>query len=873
VSPVTVATPAATSPTEATQAAEASTTTSRTSSSRQRSSPPKPAAKAAAEAAAPAGEASAAPAAPSLPTPQAPAVAILPAAPAAPKRDETTTPAESASPVPAEPAPPVVAERPVLPNTYSAHVAAGVLPGPTGAEDRATYVAADHITGLNDVEVIATGNADLRKLNKRLTADKITYWEADAEVEATGNVRLMQDQDLMEGPYLRMKTEHETGYFDKPTYRIKREPKLASAQPGLFAEAVYPGEKPLVPMRPGSTGSGSAERIDFLGQDRLQFSDATYSTCEPAAGNDPDWYARASSFDLDYNDEEGIGRNTAVFFKGVPILYSPWLSFSLNHRRRSGLLAPSFGSTTLGGQHYAQPIYWNIAPNRDATITPRIMSKRGMLVAGEFRYLDPMYSGTVNGQYLPNDKLTGTSRNSLSLTHTQNLGYGFAGNLAYNSVSDYRFLSDLSNSVIGGTQTNLLKQGILTYGASWWSASLMAQAYQTLQDPALDPLKLNEPYRRLPQLTLTANRSDLPLGGVFAFNSEHVQFRHPTRTEASRFTIYPQVSLPVVTTATYITPKIGYHATSYDLSRQGAGVPAKQSRGVPIFSIDSGVTFERNTDWFGRNFTQTLEPRLHYLYVPVRDQNAIPVFDTGLTDFNFATIFAENRYGGGDRIGDANQLTGMVTSRLLDPDTGAELIRGAFGQRVYFTTQKVGLPATPTTPAEVLRTNRQTDLLAALSGRVAPNTYADAGVQYNPNFSRTERLTLSARYQPDLGRVLNASYRYSRDILGQIDLSAQWPLWGRWNAVGRVNYSTKEKRLIENLAGLEYDAGCWAVRGVVQQFATISGTANRSIMFQLELKGLSTIGVGDSVTGLLKRNIPGYGIISPAATSGTIAAN
>lgn len=813
--------------------------------------------------------------APSSPLPGAPATVALPVVPASARRESANAaPADSsaklAAPAPAATEPPVVAERPALPPTYSAHASAGLLRGPASTDDNATYIAADHITGLNDVEVVASGNADLRKLNKRLTADRITYWEAESEVEAAGNVRLTQDQDLMEGPYLRMKTEEQTGYFDQPSYRIKREPKLKKELQTVFDTAVYPGEKPVVPVLPGSTGSGTAARIDFEGQDRFRFTDATYSTCEPAAGADPDWQARASSFELDYNDEAGVGRNTAVYFKGVPILYSPWLGFSLNNRRRSGLLAPSFGSTTLSGNHYAQPVYWNIAPNRDATITPRFMTKRGTMLGGEFRYLDTDYNGTFFGQYLPGDKLTGTNRHSVSLAHTQNLGHGFAGNLAYNAVSDYRFFSDLSNSIIGGTQTNLLKQGVLTYGAGWWSAQLMAQAYQTLQDPVLDPLKLNEPYRRLPQATLTASRSDLPFGSVFGFNSEFVAFRHPTRIEADRFTVYPQVSLPIVTSATYVTPKIGFHSTRYGLSRQGAGVPDKHARDIPIFSIDSGIAFERSTEWFGRGFTQTLEPRLHYLYVPYRDQSAIPVFDTGLADFNFATIFAENRYGGGDRIGDANQLTGMAVSRLLDPDTGAELIRGAIGQRTYFSAQRVGLPATLTTPAETLRTERSTDLLASLSGRVAPNTYADAGMQYNPRLSRTERLSLSARYQPDVGRVLNAGYRYNRNTLGQIDISAQWPLWQRWNGVARVNYSTKDKRLIENLAGLEYDAGCWAVRAVVQQFATIAGPANRSFMLQLELKGLANIGVGDSVTGLLKRNIPGYGVISPAATSATL---
>ena len=766
-------------------------------------------------------------------------------------------PASEAAPAIQTHLPPEVAEKPALPPTYSAHAAAGLL---RDKNDEATYVSADRIYGVNDVQLVAEGNADLRKQNRRVTADKLTYWETEKEVEAIGKVRLSQDADIIEGPYLRMKTEQQTGYFDQPSYSITREARKVKTQPGVWDTAVYPGEKPLVNVPVVSVGSGSAERLDFEGKDKFRFTNGSYSTCQAPAGKEPDWYVRADSFSLDYDAEEGVGRNAAIYFQGMPIIYTPWMSFTLNNKRRSGLLTPSLSSSTVNGLSYAQPIYWNIGPDKDATFTPRVMAKRGTLLQGEFRYMSPTYAGTIQGQILPNDRITNKQRDALSLSHIQNFGHGFSGNFQYNSISDYSFMSDLAGSLTSNAQTNLLRQGTITYGASWWSAAMTAQAYQTLQNPNL-PLVV-EPYKRLPQITLNANRSDLPFGSVFNFGSEYVKFRSPTLIEGTRVSAYPQISLPLVTAATYITPKIGFHTSSYDLSRQGTGIPNRISRSVPIVSVDSGITFERPTEWFNRGFTQTLEPRLHYLYVPVRDQNNIPVFDTGLTDFNFGTIFSENRYGGGDRIGDANQVTAMVTSRLLDTDSGAEIIRGALGQRTYFTTQQVGLPATASTPAEVLRTDRRADLLGALSGRIAPNLYADYGVQYNPRLSRTDRQTVSARYQPDAARMINASYRYTRDLLGQVDVSTQWPLWKRWSAVARVNYSTREKRLIENLAGLEYDDGCWAFRVVVQQYATAAQTTQRALMFQLELKGLSSIGVGDNASSLLKRNIPGYGIIS-----------
>ncbi|MDP2821685.1 MAG: LPS assembly protein LptD [Sulfuritalea sp.] len=759
--------------------------------------------------------------------------------------------------------PPQVAERPALPPLYSAHVAARELPEPRllgtagvmpwlkqPGELLPTFIAADHITGKNDVEVVADGNVELRKRNSILQSDRLTYWQEADEMEAAGNVRLSRDGDRMRGPKMRMKMGDSTGFFEQPEYSIRR------IKTGSAATLWTGTEERVSPDL--TTGQGAAVRMEFEGEGKYRLTDATYSTCTPAAGRDPDWFARTTDLRLDYDEEVGAARNATLYFKGAPILYSPWLSFSLNNERKSGLLTPTFGSTSRGGLEYTQPFYWNIGQNMDATIAPRFMAKRGTLWNGEYRYLQSAYSGTMQGQYLPDDKLEHKSRSSYSLNHSQNLGYGFSGTLALNRASDGTFFSDLASGSSVISQTNLLRQGTLGYRAGWWSANLLAQSYQTLQDPSLPPV--TEPYRRLPQLTVSAGRSDLPLGMSFAFSGEHVNFRNPTLVEGRRFTLYPQISLPLQTEVLSLTPKIGLHAATYKLDHQAAGTPQKLTRSVPIFSVDSGVTFERDMDWLGRTLTQTLEPRVYYLYVPVRDQSLIPIFDTGIADFNFAQIFGENRYSGGDRIGDANQATAMLTSRLLDPQTGAEILRAAFGQRFYFSTQNVGLPATATAPAEVLRSDRQTDFLGSLSGRILPKTYADVGVQYNPRLSRMERLNVGGRYQPEAGKVLNAGYRYTRDQLGQFDISGQWPVFGGWHAVGRFNYSTKDRRMIESVAGLEYDGGCWIGRIVVQRLATQTQESNTALFFQLELNGFAK--VGSNPLEILKRNVPGYGVIN-----------
>ena len=807
------------------------------------------------------------PAPPPAPIPSAPAaVAEAPRRPPEPKAAPLPQAAPPADAIRKPQEPPQVAERAALPPLYSAHVAAGELPEPRlqaatavmphlgqPGELLPTFIAADHIAGRNDVEVVAEGNVELRKRNSILQSDRLTYWQETDELEATGNVRLSRDGDRVQGPRMRMKMAASTGFFEQPEYSIRRI-KTGSAA------TLWTGSEERVSANL-TTGQGAAERMEFEGEGKYRLTDATYSTCTPPAGTDPDWFARTTDLRLDYDREQGTARNATLYFKGTPILYSPWLSFSLNNERKSGLLTPTFGSTSSGGIEYTQPFYWNIAQNMDATIAPRIMAKRGTLWNGEYRYLQSSYSGSMQGKFLPDDKLANTRRYSYSLAHYQNFGHGLAATLDLNGASDGTFFSDLASGSSLISQTNLLRQGTLNYSGGWWSANLLAQSYQTLQDPSLPPV--TEPYQRLPQLTVSANRSDLPLGMNFAFSGEHVSFRNPTLVQGRRFTLYPQISLPLQTQVLSITPKIGLHATRYNLDRQAAGTPEQISRSLPIFSVDSGVTFERDVNWQGTALTQTLEPRLYYLYVPERDQSQIPVFDSALTGFDFAQIFGENRYGGGDRIGDANQATVMLTSRLLDPLTGAETMRAAFGQRFYFSTQKVGLPG------EVLRSDRQTDFLGSFSGRVLPRTYADVGLQYNPRLNQMERINVGGRYQPEAGKVLNAGYRYTRDQigqvgLGQIDISGQWPIFGGWHAVGRFNYSTKDRRMIESVAGLEYDGGCWVGRIVMQRLATQTQQSNTSLFLQLELNGFAK--VGSNPLDILKRNVPGYGLINQQGT-------
>jgi LPS-assembly protein len=783
------------------------------------------------------------------------------------------------------------------------------------AVPRPVFLNAQRMGGDVNREFIAEGDAELRKIGTVVNADRLTYWPIDDEVEAEGNVRLEQGDDLITGPKMRLKIEDQVGFFEQPSYTIKRQPLPGSKAAADKAYAAQFAEQPggdswlssgfasprVLDIKPGETSfdptkksgpimteaRGEADRIDFEGENQIRLTNGTYTTCAP--GND-DWYARADSLKLDYDREVAEGTDGAVYFKGMPIIYSPWLSFSLNNERKSGFLSPTFGTNSDSGFEFSLPYYWNIAPNMDAIITPRVLTKRGIEIANEFRYLNSAFGGLYQGQarleYLPNDKLfNDENRYGYSLKHTQTTANGFTGLINYNKVSDDKYFIDLSSNITKTSQTQLLQQGQLSYGGGgWWNATANFQQYQTLQPDPNNPVQV--PYKLMPQITVNARQPDLYmtdstfLGQYTNFTiDQRIQLVNGVPTlfpDAQRTVLYPQVALPYVTPGWYVTPKVGVNSTLYSLSGQLPGTPDSITRTLPIISVDSGMTFERPSNWFGRDYTQTLEPRLYYLNIPYKNQNRIPIFDTGLADFNFAQIFSENQFSGWDRINNANELTAAVSSRLIEPSSGNEIMRAMIGQRFYFTNNKVSLPTQTTVGDTEFNTS---DFLAGFSGQILPKVFADSALQYTFNNSQIQRYTLGVRYNPEPGKALNVGYRYNRDAnapIDQVDFSGQWPISGRWHAVGRIDYSLSDQgtspatsnkqggRLIQAIAGLEYNGGCWVVRSVVQKIALTQDNSSTAFFIQLELNDFSKI--GSNPLNLLKRNIQGYSLINqPAA--------
>ena len=678
-------------------------------------------------------------------------------------------------------------------------------------EETPLFISAQQLGGKKGKQVEAIGEVELRKRGQVISADRMLYLLDSKDLIADGAVQIEQDNNVIQGPYLKLNLDSNIGDMTQPTFHF--------------------GE---------NNARGKADTLLIQGKQNYALHNVSYTTCP--ADND-DWLLKVRELEIDRNTQIGVAHHARVEFMGVPILYTPWMDFALNNQRKSGFLGPVFGSTVQGGSEMTLPYYWNIAPNRDATLAPRVMIKRGLLLNNEFRYMESTYSGEAHLDVLPGDRITNRTRSRLSLMHTQNLGYGLNGSVNFNKVSDDAYFRDLSGTVSSTSQTNLVREGVLSYGSSWWNASARVQSFQTLQDPSAPVVA---PYRRTPQINMVA-RQTLDKANV-SLSGEFVDFRHPTSPNGQRLVLYPSVSYPLVAKpAFYLTPKLGLHNTYYIMGANNT-LP-NTSRTVPIFSLDSGVTLERDWNLAGQDFIQTLEPRAYYVYIPYRDQNQLPNFDSAQADFSFAQIFTENRFFGSDRIGDANQMTLALTSRLLDPSSGAERLRVAIGQRFSANTPQVNL-VVPTA------TSNKSDILLAASGRLTPAWSLDSTFQYNPNQSHSEKFNVAARYQPEGGKVLNLGYRFTRNSLRQTDLSTQWPLSGRWHAVARWNYSLQDSRILESLGGLEYNENCWTIRLVAQRFATATQQVSTGFFVQLELNDL--VAVGPDPLALLRQSVPGY---------------
>ncbi|MGN6234127.1 MAG: LPS-assembly protein LptD [Trinickia sp.] len=696
----------------------------------------------------------------------------------------------------------------------------------------ATFVIGDRASGTADQDVAIKGAAELRRGVAVIKADAFHYDQDTDMADAYGSVRVIENGVLFAGPEAHLKVEASQGYMPLPKYHFN-----------------------------SNGGSGSAERVDLLDGERSEFTSATYTACQCEK---PAWYIRGSRFDFDTGADEGVAHNGVLFFQGVPIFASPWLPFPLSSERRSGLLPPTFSMSSTNGFELSVPYYFNIAPNRDLLLTPRLISKRGVQTQALFRYLSPTYSGSLTGEFLPNDALAHQNRYAVYWQHAQNLGGGFGAYVLYNRVSDQFYSRDLSsagNEFVNGTQTLFQQEAGLTYGSGPWSVLARVQHWQTQQNST-------PPYGREPQLNVKYAKYNI--GGFdFGAEADYTRFRITTadQTEGDRLMFNPYVSYGLIGPGYFVVPKVQWHFASYDLSNIGSSAPAGQPKAftesVPTFSFDSGLIFDRSVRLFGDDYIQTLEPRLYYVYTPYRNQSFAPLFDTAESDFGLAEIFTPNTFVGNDRIADANRITAALTSRFINPATGDERARFVIAQQYYFTDQRVTLDTSTPTPA-----TSHSDLLVGASLKLGAGFASETAFQYNVDERQLVRSSVGFGFSPDDRKVVNLAYRYTRanttlsnQPINQILLSSEWPLTHRVYAVGRFNYDLRARRIVDALVGFQYDADCWVLGIGAQRYSNgLDGagqyTSGTRVLAQLTLKGLSNVDNG--LVAAFRAGVAGY---------------
>lgn len=692
---------------------------------------------------------------------------------------------------------------------------------------RPTFARGDSIEGRTGRETTLSGNAEVRRGGTVVRADRITLYEADDEVIAVGRVRITREGQVFTGPSLQLKLDSQEGAFESPSYYL-----------------------------PLNGGRGSARRVEFLGRDRVALQDATYTTCRP---DDPDWHLKADTLELDRTEGEGTGTGATLYVRDVPVAWTPWFEFPLADERRSGFLAPTLSLTSTVGGEVRLPYYWNIAPNRDFTLLTNLTGRRGLQLGGIARYLEPQHFGTTSFEINPDDRETGHSRWLVNSVHNSVDIAGWSGGWLIRGVSDDRYFIDYSRSVVQSAERSLPRDAWATRAFGEWVVRGRVLSYQNILEARDAP-----PYDRLPQVTLTRLVRDL-YGFDVDVNADTTRFSRdlPGSALGNRLIVNPAVSYPVGGPSWFVTPKASLHATAYRLEANPSG-PLDIDRTVPTFSLDGGLVMERSMEIGGRSWLQTLEPRLLYVYTPYRDQSAIPVFDSTVSNLSFTTIFAENLFAGGDRIADANQLTIGAISRFIDPSNGVESLRLAAAQRLYFEDQRVTIPGVPT------RTDPRSDILVAASGDLGANHYLDAGVQVGVRDGRIPRFGVSWRWWPAHDRLFNLALRFQERDYAQIDTSWRWPIARRWNSLGRINYSflreelnpatgtftPVDPQLLQGVLGVEYLADCWIMRVVAQRFVTASAQRTTAVFVQFELSGLARI--GQDPFDILTRSIPGY---------------
>ncbi len=678
-----------------------------------------------------------------------------------------------------------------------------------------------------DEHGIATlqGTVQMIRGPQTVNADEVQYHEKNKKIFASGNVRAEDGELIINSQEAELHLNTDYAKTKSATYQYK-------------------------PLH----ARGSAESIERSSPQYVRFENATYTTCDEG---DDSWQLSADEVELDKNTGDGIGKNVIVKFKGVPIFYTPWIRFPIDDRRKTGFLTPTIGNSSDSGFELETPWYWNIAPNRDAILSPKLLTDRGLQLNSGLRYLNKKSVGQLGLEYLDDHEFD-DDRYLVAVQHKSFFTPKIQLDVLYNKVSDDNYFEDLGDALGLASTQHIERRGDLHYIGQHWQMLARAQSFQIVDDSLPN---INEPYKRLPQIKLDGSYFSLPGGLDFRSENEWVSFEHDDLVDGNRLHLGIELERPFESTGYFFRPGVRLTHTEYDLNRKD-NLDDEPSRSLPSAHLDAGLIFER--DLKKPNTIQTLEPRLYYLHTPFREQNDIPIFDTAEYEFGFDQLFRDNRFSGNDRIGDADRLSLGLTTRILDLEDGTEKLRASIGRIFYFRDRKV------TFPGDVTEREDSSEVAAELKIGLNDRWDAIASALWDTHDDHTERNSLRLQYQSENDFLLNMSYRYRRrDIepidpltnqrssLQQSDISMVLPINDHWRTVARWNYDIEEKRNLELLAGIEYDTCCWKLRLAGRRYnQNTEKDYNNSIEIQLVLKGLGQI--GSPIGELLERGIRGY---------------
>lgn len=763
------------------------------------------------------------------------------------------------------------------------------LPAPVGASDNtdiATTASADNADYAESGGTTLQGDVIIRRGDGELKADLATLNKDQTLISLEGNVAIRQPGLLIKGS---------RGQSDLVTNQ-------SELQDASFV------------IHSSSGARGQAREILRTANNQVSIKNGNFTRCEPG---DNFWTLEGDQIDLKLNAGYGTARNVTIRVKDVPVFYAPYLKFPIQDQRTSGFLSPSLGHDSEGGSDLSISYYFNLAPNYDATYTPRSIWKRGLLNEAQARFLTPASENEINAAFMSKDDLfddrdeilidSGNSnpvndfqaqdRWFVNLRHAGNWGKNFATTVRYNRVSDDDYLRDFGATVdsasaagltrgldqsIGNRRTAALDQlAEVSYQNKNWNAVLRTQAYQTLESTAA------ENYERLPQMLV--NYRNTASDWRFELDSEFVSFRRDNdalsglaKIVGERMAIDSRIALKKKASWGFIEPAVFFKHRQYKLADTQPETNNNPKLSAPGISIDGGLYFDRTIEVQNRKLRQTLEPRMYFLWVSDKDQQDLPEFDAIRLTPSYRQLFRNDRFGGKDRVGDARQLTLGLTSHLFEQETGVERLKTSIGQVYYFQDRSVGLSSDPD---GITNASNTSAIFSEIQVKLFRNLRINAMLEWDPTDNRTNRRNLTVRYTDSKRRIFNLGYSYTHEDvqntrryqnLEESDVSFLWPISGKWSLTGRWNFGWDENQTIESLLGIEYNDCCWRARMIYRRYLkdprtlmvttiengsstsqlVLDNRAETGIFIEFELKGLTT--VGQRLDALLNESIIGY---------------